>query len=915
MTSRPRSARLRAAVLLVALAFGCRPALAAAPSTPSPALPAPNPSPAVTASLAPASSPPIATRVLSNGLRVVVVEDHPASVVQTAMWYRFGANEETPGKTGLAHGLEHMMFRGTPSISSAGLDLISARLGAELDANTDNDYTHFYFVLPADRLDLALRIEADRMQHLSLREADWKLEKGAVLSEYDSDLSQPVTKLYDAVCRAATHARLCGLSALGERADIVRSTAADLRHYYREYYAPNNATLVITGDVKADDAFALAAREFGSIPARPLPQRSPLKATYTSGKSVTVTANFPYAVVDLAYPAPGAEDPGNGALQIVDSVINNQRSAFYTALVVSGITLGYQTSYDTNVHDGLYHVFFVLAPGHTGAQARVAFERTLAKTEADGFPADLVDAAKVAVAANAIYARESVSGLGDRVGYALGVEGISDPALDDERVQTATLDDVDNAAKTFLATPSVVGILTPLVAKPGQAAAPPSGVSDNFSNRAPNGPIVLAPWARAAINRPITIESKIDPVRFTLANGIRVLVQEVHANPTVFVSGSIESSPRFDPVGKEGTGDLATTLLSYGSQKYDFTAQRRITDELAASIDLGDSFGAHGMAKDLGTLLDLLADGEEHPAFPPAYVELLRQQTLAGIAQRDQDPDYLASRAFQRLLLPPSDPELRESSIASVKAITTDDLRAYVHAYLRPDLTTISVVGDVDPDDVRAKLEAAFGTWTADGPKPDTSELPIPPPKPTTAFVTTARDEVSVRLGQPVPSRRSPDFYALNVMNEILGGGGTFDTRLMKEIRVKRGLVYSVSSSLDVDRYRGSLQFELEASPKNVAPAVAVLKSELVRMRNTPVTADELATAKTKIVAGALVSEEATDAIVARVDNIGGADLPSDYYKTLAQRYNTITIADVQRVARKYLLPGHLVEVFEGPRL
>jgi zinc protease len=724
-----------------------------------------------------------------------------------------------------------------------------------------------------------------------------------------------VTKLYDAVCRAATRARLCGLSALGERADIVRSTASDLRHYYREYYTPNNATLVITGDVKAADAFALAARDFGSIPARPLPKPVSLKATYTSGKSVTVTADFPYARSTTAYPAPGTQDPGSGALQIVDSVINNQRSAFYTALVVSGITLGYQTSYDTNVHDGLYHLFFVLAPGHTGAQARIAFERALAKTEATGFPADLVNAAKVAVAANAVYARESVSGLGDRVGYALGVEGVSDPAIDDEHVQAATLGDIDNAAKAFLGAPSVVGILTPLAPKPGQPAAPPSGVSDNFSNRAPNGPIVLAPWARAALNHPVTIVSKIDPVRFTLANGIRVLVQEVHANPTIFVSGSIESSPRFDPPGKEGTGGLATTLLSYGSQGYDFTAQRKITDDLAASIDLGDSFDAHGMAKDLGTLLALLADGEEHPAFPVQYVELVRQQTLAGIAQRNQDPDYLASRAFQRLLLPPSDPALRESSLASVKAITTDDLRAYVHAYLRPDLTTISVVGDVTPDEVRRQLEATFGTWSAVGAKPDTSELPIPPPKAATAFVPAMRDEVSVHLGQPAPSRRSPDFYALNLMNEILGGGGTFDTRLMNEIRVKRGLVYSVSSSLDVDRYRGSLQFELSASPKNVAPAVAVLKSELLRMRNTPVTADELATAKTKIVAGALVSEQATDAIVARVDNIGRADLPSDYYKTLARRYNTITIADVQRVARAYLLPDHLVEVFEGPRL
>ncbi|HEY0799151.1 MAG TPA: pitrilysin family protein, partial [Candidatus Baltobacteraceae bacterium] len=373
MTHRPSSAFVHAIASLIAALCIASPALASTARPPTPlASASASPAPLPPAETATSAAAPIVTRTLSNGLQVVVVEDHAASVVQTALWYRFAANKETAGKTGLAHGLEHMMFRGTPSISSGGLDTIAARLGAELNANTDNDYTHFYFVLPADRLDLALRIEADRMQHLNLLQSDWKLEKGAVLSEYDSDLSQPITKLYSAVCKAATSARVCALSALGERADIVKSTAADLRRYYREYYAPNNATLVITGDVKPDDAFALAAHDFGSIPARALPDRPIPKATYANAKSVTVTADFPYAVLDIAYPAPGTQDPGTGGLQIVDSVINNERSAFYAALVVSGITLGYQTSYDANVHDGLYHVFFILAPGHTGAEARGA---------------------------------------------------------------------------------------------------------------------------------------------------------------------------------------------------------------------------------------------------------------------------------------------------------------------------------------------------------------------------------------------------------------------------------------------------------------------------------------------------------------------------------------------------------------
>jgi zinc protease len=316
----------------------------------------------------------------------------------------------------------------------------------------------------------------------------------------------------------------------------------------------------------------------------------------------------------------------------------------------------------------------------------------------------------------------------------------------------------------------------------------------------------------------------------------------------------------------------------------------------------------------LGTLLDLIADAQEHPAFPAQYVQLVRGQTLAGISQRDRDPDYLASRAFQKLLLAPADPALRETSTASVSAISTADLRRYANAYFRPDLTTVGVVGDVTPEQARAALEAAFGTWKAQGPKPDASEQPIPVPTPASAYITTARSEVSVRLGQPALSRRNPDFAALNLTNEILGGGGAFDTRLMSEIRVKRGLVYTVSSSLNANKYRGALDFSLHSSPKNVRAAVSLLKAQLVRLQQTPVETDELSRAKSKITAGELVSEQATDAILARVENIGFSDLPTNYYQTLDARYGTLTKADIQRAARTYLLPDHLVEVFEGPQ-
>ncbi|MBD5635102.1 MAG: insulinase family protein, partial [Candidatus Eremiobacteraeota bacterium] len=378
------------------------------------------------------ASPKIET--LGNGLRVVVVEDHAAPVVQTAMWYRFGANDEVPGKTGLAHALAHMLYSGTPALSRAGLDDVTIRLGTQENATTANDYTAYRFLVPADKLDLMLRIEADRMQHLYLSDNLWKTEKPAILAEIDDDLESPLAKLYDRVCRAASAQRVCALSPLGERADVARATAQDIRSYYQEWYAPSGATLVIAGDVRANDAFASARTAFDAVPRAALPAHAAAAPEFEIDRKVSLGGNFPYEVVDLAYAAPGSIEPDTPAYRIIDSVVNNRRSNFYKALVNSGYTLGYSTQLDQNVRGGLYHVFLVVAPGHTGAQVSGAFAGVLASAQSDGFPAELVDAAKPAKFRQALYARDSVAGLGARVGYATAIEGVVDPVADDARL-------------------------------------------------------------------------------------------------------------------------------------------------------------------------------------------------------------------------------------------------------------------------------------------------------------------------------------------------------------------------------------------------------------------------------------------------------------------------------------------------
>ena len=228
-------------------------------------------------------------------------------------------------------------------------------------------------------------------------------------------------------------------------------------------------------------------------------------------------------------------------------------------------------------------------------------------------------------------------------------------------------------------------------------------------------------------------------------------------------------------------------------------------------------------------------------------------------------------------------------------------------------MTTLVVVGDVDPVTVAREFTARFGDWTATGPKPDPHLPEIPLPAPKQQNVETPAQDVSVQLGAPALARNSPDYDALVLANAIYGGGA-FDARLFREVREKRGLVYGAYSSLQAGRDRGTFLISFRAVPSKVNAADAVVRSELKRMQTEPVTADELAKARIRVVAATIDAEQATGAIAGDLVRIGADDLPPSYFATLAQRYAKITPADVQRVSKIYLHPDNLVEVRTGPK-
>ncbi|HTW84983.1 MAG TPA: pitrilysin family protein [Candidatus Sulfotelmatobacter sp.] len=861
----------------------------------------------------------VQVRTLDNGLRVVVVEDHAAPVAEVEVWYRFGSADETPGKTGLAHALEHMMFRGTTTLSAGALDEWTAGLGASINAQTTTESTHFEMQVPADRLEPALRIEADRMQHLALDPEAWDKERGAVLQEAAQDRSNPYFTLHERMLAKMYPNSPLGQTSLGAKADVERATVADLRAYYEQWYAPNDATLVVAGDVDPATVFAQAQQWFGPIPTRPLPAPRFSRPTPAHDVVEQESADVPFTVVDLAYAIPPPTGPTHGdALRaIIGGVaLAGNQGQLKSALFESRLTLGYfvQPALDRDIAS--IHLIAVVAPGHTADEVRSIMTSTLHDLTARGLPADDVDAAKRAALAQLVYARDSIASLASTFGGSYAFPQDPTPAQDAQTIAGITRAEINGMMRGIFAEPNAVGIIEPTTTDLSKLKAPTAfeaGRNEEFGGRVPDGPIVEPDWLRADAARPLTLHSTVAPIRTSLPNGLQLLIQRVPGNSTVFISGAMRRSPAFDPPGKTGTGLLASALLNAGSQHYQYDGLQRVGKRLGATLSYGSTFSAHGYARDLPALLNALADDVRNPLLPADRFALLKAQMSTSLSRQILDPTYRARRAFLQALYPTGDPELREMNVASLDAITIDDVRTYAKTYDRPDLTTLVVVGDVDPAAARTAVERAFGGWKADGPTPSATLKALPLPAPQEKYIENGdAQDVTVELGQPAPKRGDPDADAFLIADSLLDDQ-SFESRLFQEIRQKRGLVYTVGTHYRFDGDRGTWTATFRAVPSKVDAADALILDQVKRLETEPVDVDELHRCETRQVAREILAEQATRNIAGDLLAMGLENLPTNYQETLAARYGAVTPADVQRAAREYFHPDHWVEVRTGP--
>jgi zinc protease len=838
---------------------------------------------------------------LGNGLRVVVVRNTIGPVVSTDLTYLVGSRDDPPDVPGMAHAQEHMMFRGTPNLSTSELGTVATALGGQFNAATTDTTTHFQFTVPAADLDAVLRIESDRMSDVLDAQSQWENERGAIEQEVLRDASQPGNDFFRDVQLSAFAHTPYGHEGVGTLAAFNRLTGPRLKEFYRRWYAPNNAVLVIAGDVDPQQTLAQVRTRFESIPRRPIPAHAvahfvPLERTVIARPTTLV-----YPLAAIGFRLPGVDSADFLPSFVLQGILDSQRGPL-RGLVDAGVALDAQWVSLPYVDEAqLGFATAALRPGADPAHVAEQLETIVDAYARGGIPRELFETTKRRLIAGQEESRNSISALASDWATTIAVDREPSIAREQELIAGVTLADVDRVAKKYFGPQSaIIGALTPSAdASQNATAAPPQ--------QGPEKPLAAQPpvthlpdWANRLVDRIAVPPAATRPIASKLSNGITLVVQPETISDSVFLFGSIKTNPIVqEPVGKEGVSSVLAAMFDYGTQAQDRLTFARAQDDADSDVAGGTSFGLQTTSHSFERAVALLAQAQLQPRFDEATFELARR------------------RAVEELQTALSgDPELRDPPVAGLEALTLDDVKAYYAKTFRPDLTTIVIAGNVTADAARSTVEREFGAWQAAGAAPDVRLAPLPLNPSGEVRLSLPVDQDTVMFQQIVEvARSSSDTYPLLLGNAILGGGslGPEQSRLFRDLRQNAGLVYTIASRLAPRRGRYELSIEFACLPANQPRISALIDDEIKRMQTEPVGTFELALAKASTVRQTVIADSSIDAIGGELLDDAANGFPFDQRQIDARATLQTDARAIVAAFATYIHPQNFVRVIEGP--
>jgi zinc protease len=909
---------------------------------------------------------PYETFTLDNGLRVVVHEDRKAPVVAVSIWYNVGSKDEPPGRTGFAHLFEHIMFNGSENAPGEYFEY-TRRMGAtDLNGTTWFDRTNYFETVPRPALEQALFLESDRMGHLlgALSQQNLTNQIGVVQNEKRQGDNEP----YGLV----EYAQLEGLfpeghpyrhSTIGSMADLSAATMDTVRGWFRENYGPNNAVLVLAGDISATEARPLVERYFGDIPRGPV--NVPAEAdvpTLASRVDRTMRDRVANTRLYRNWAVPSLTHEDQVPLQVAAAVLGGLSSSRLdnqlvrgeqTAVRVSSFLLPFQRV-------SMFEVQVDVKPGQDADAVSRRLDQIIEDFIRTGPSEDEVRRTVMRSMSGRIQGLEQVGGFGGKaVALAEGMLYADDPNFYRTRLEqlaSVTPAQVQAAMQRWLTRPVLAIRVDPgereaYEEAPGVTGArsPSAGVQIGTSSQRPRyftpphpadrplAPSAFDECAEGESCRSIEMLAR-DPMptpgpvptldfpdieRARLSNGIQVVYARRTAVPVTRVAVEFDAGIAADPADRLGTQALMLGLLEEGTTSLNSIQLAEAQERLGATVSTGASVDRTAvtltaMTPALEPSLDLLADVIRNPAFEPSEVERLRQQQLAGIAAELTQPGAIAARALPGILFgrqhPYGKPFTGTGDPAVVRALTRDELISFHQTWLRPDNATIFAVSDLPLDQLVPLLEARFGNWTPPSVPRGTKrfDAQIPPTRRRIVLIDRPQSPQSFILaGQILPVVGTQDLLNLTAANEVLGGN--FLARINMELRERRGWSYGARGAPSLFEYQVPYIIQAPVQADRTGDSIAATIEQVEGFLGASgVTPDELR----RTIAGntgQLPGQfETSPAVLGALRSNALYRRPDNYWETIADRYRGMTVQQLDEAARGILNPNNFVWVVVG---
>ena len=868
---------------------------------------------------------------LPNGLELILSEDHRLPLVAVNLWYHVGPANEDPGRTGFAHLFEHMMFQGSKHVpGDAHFRLLEGAGASDLNGTTDFDRTNYFQTVPADRLELALWLESDRMGYLLevVDQAKLSNQQDVVRNERRQSVEN---RPYGMVEEALFHQLFPQghpyyASVIGSHEDIQAAKLEDIRSFFKLYYAPNNASLAIVGDIDREQTKKLVEKYFGSLKqGAPVPKPAVETPPIESERRAVVTDRVELPRVYMAWLTPPIFEPGDADADLASLALGGGRSSrLYKSLVYDK-----QIAQDVNVSQNsltLASVFEIRAtarPGRTAEELEKAIDEELEKFRQEGpEPAEL-DRARNQIETRIVTGLERLGGFGgvaDRLNLYNHYRG--DPGYlqeDIQRYQMVTPESVRAFAREQLAAQARVVVHgVPGPQNPGAPVPTPAQTSTQAAQAESEGVNADEPW-RAQPPEPgqaRTLQAPT-PASFQLANGLTVLVNERQGLPVVSASLVFRTGSDANPADKPGLASFTAAMLNEGTATRNALQLADEVAQLGANLSTGSSMDstqitASSLRRNFPALLEIVADVARHPSLPAEEIERQRASRLASLVQQRENPGAVATAAMSAALYGTSHPygytEL--GTEASNKAMSRDDMQKFWAQNFVPNNAALVVSGQITAADLRPLVEKAFGDWERGTP----AQPVLGSPQTTRARLVLVdkpgAPQTQVRVAAIGVPRGTPDYAPLLVMNEALGG--LFSSRINLNLRERNGYTYGASSQFVFRRGAGPFLVASGVRTDVTAPAVTEVFKEIRLMREQPLEAEELSLAKDSLIRSLPAQFETSGRVTASTANIYVYDLGLDYYAKLPGQLAAVTAEQVKTMAEKYVVPDNLVVVAVG---